>query len=505
VTPRALRRQDGLIWITAPISAAVLAVAAASLVANAGRVSAAAFAGSVAALAVATVAIGFLFSRWCRDDRAALLAFLAAGAAGSVLAALLPASPAFVIAFLALVGLGMSELPVWPYVAAAVVFAAMNIALLFNSGWSVTSVISEDIGALFIFTIGLFIRSARISREQAHAARARAEELLAQLAASQEAQAQAAALTERARLAREIHDVLAHALSGLVLALDTMELLARQGGDDPGTVERMLEQVSRAQRIAREGLADTRRAIAALRGDELPGAPLLPQLVQAAAATGIHASLTVTGDPRPLPPETGLALYRTAQEALTNTAKYAGRAATACVELTYRPGSVELLVQDTPADKAADGPANGASPADWPGDNLTFGGYGLTGMRERAELLGGTLTAGPAGSGFAVRLQLPVPPADPANPTPLNPASQTGPADPASPADPDGPASLAAPATPSSATNVASSPGPAEADSPVYPTNLLRPEGSASHTGPAGAGDRAWTGRAMPRRNGGSA
>jgi len=163
VTPRAVLRQDGLMRITAPISAAVLAVAAASLVANAGRAPAAAFAGSVAALAVATVAIGFLFSRWCRDDRSALLALLAAGVAGAVLAALLPLTPAFVIVFLALAGLGMSELPVWPYVAAVVVFAAMNIGLLLSSGWSVTSVLSEDIGALFIFTTGLFIRSARIS------------------------------------------------------------------------------------------------------------------------------------------------------------------------------------------------------------------------------------------------------------------------------------------------------------------------------------------------------
>jgi len=405
VTSRAQLRQDGLLRITAPISAAVLAVAAASLVANAGRVPSAAFAGSVAALAVATVAIGFLFSRWCRDDRAALLALLAAGVAGSVLAGLLPSSPAFVLAFLALAGLGMSELPVWPFAAAAVVFAAMNSALLLSSGWSVTSVLSEDIGAAFIFTVGLFIRSARRSREQADAARARAEDLLAQLAASQEAQAQAAALTERARLAREIHDVLAHALSGLVLSLDTMELLARQGGDDPGTVGRMLEQVGRAQRIARDGLADTRQAIAALRGDELPGAPLLPRLIRDATATGLQASLTVTGDPRPLPPETGLALYRTAQEALTNTAKYAGRAATARVELSYLPGSVELLVQDTRAGE----PADGTGSADGPGDGLTFGGYGLAGMRERAELLGGTLIAGPAGPGFAVRLQLPVP------------------------------------------------------------------------------------------------
>jgi len=167
----------------------------------------------------------------------------------------------------------------------------------------------------------------------------------------------------------------------------------------------MLEQVGRAQRIARDGLADTRQAIAALRGDELPGAPLLPRLVQDATAAGLQATLTVTGDPRPLPPEHGLALYRTAQEALTNTAKYAGRAATVRVELSYLPGSVELLIQDTRAGELADG----AGPAGGPGDALTFGGYGLAGMRERAELLGGTLAAGPAGPGFAVCLQLPVP------------------------------------------------------------------------------------------------
>ena len=97
--------------------------------------------------------------------------------------------------------------------------------------------------------------------------------LLAQVPASQAAQAEAAALTERAPLAREIHDVLAHALSGLVLALDTMELPGRQGNADPRTLERMLEQVTRGQRMARVGLADTKRAIAALRGDALPGRP----------------------------------------------------------------------------------------------------------------------------------------------------------------------------------------------------------------------------------------
>jgi len=219
--------------------------------------------------------------------------------------------------------------------------------------------------------------------------------------ASQAARAQVAALTERARLAREIHDILAHALSGLVLALDTAELLGRQGGADPDTLARILEQVTRAQRLARDGLTDTRRAIAVLRGDELPGPGLLGRLVaDTAAATGIRAMFTVTGQRRPLPPEIGLTLYRTAQEALTNTVKYAGRDGRAELRLCYGDHDIELAVDDTRS--------GGAMPPAPPG--LTFGGYGLAGMRERAELLGGRLTAGPTGTGFQVRLRLPASP-----------------------------------------------------------------------------------------------
>jgi signal transduction histidine kinase len=221
------------------------------------------------------------------------------------------------------------------------------------------------------------------------------------LPAPSAAQAQAAALTERARLAREIHDILAHSLSGLVLALDTAELLARKGGADSDTLARIHEQVTRAQRIARDGLTDTRRAIAALRGDELPGPGLLDRLVaDTAVATGIRAEFTVTGQQRPLVPEIGLALYRTAQEALTNTAKYAGRDGRAQLRLCYRDHDVELAIEDTRS-----GDARPPAPA-----GLTFGGYGLAGMRERAELLGGQLTAGPTGTGFQVLLRLPASP-----------------------------------------------------------------------------------------------
>ncbi|MGH3295148.1 MAG: sensor histidine kinase, partial [Trebonia sp.] len=182
-------------------------------------------------------------------------------------------------------------------------------------------------------------------------------------------------------------------------------------GTGTDTVALMLGQVNRAQRIAREGLADTRRAISALRGDELPGPALLDRLVrETSEATGTHAELTVAGEPRPLSPEVGLALYRTAQEALINTAKYAGRGGRAELRLTYRTDCIELAIEDARAPDTAPpragGPASGVS-GGLAAEGLTFGGYGLTGMRERAELLGGRLTAGPTGQGFHVLLWLP--------------------------------------------------------------------------------------------------
>jgi signal transduction histidine kinase len=356
----------------------------------------------VTALLVAVAGVGWVLANRSATDRQVLAALTVTGLAG-VLLALLPGSPGLVIVYLALLGLGMRVSSVPAFVAAFVVIAATNLQFLLVGVRSVPGLVSLDIGAAFIFAVGVFIRSGRISQERSRAAQARAEHLLAELRASQAAQAEAAALTERTRLAREIHDILAHSLSGLVLALDTMELLGRRGNADSGTMAKIAEQVARAQRIARDGLADTRRAIAALRGDELPGPTLLDRLVrETAAATGIRATLTVTGEQRPLPPEIGLTLYRTAQEALINTAKYAGRDGRAELRLSYRENDVELLVEDARPDDAV--PPSSAG--------LTFGGYGLTGMRERAELAGGTLAAGPTDKGFRVLLSLPAGPAE---------------------------------------------------------------------------------------------
>jgi len=366
-----------------------------------------AMAASAATLVVSVAGLTWVVLIGTETSAQTMIGLTAVGLAGAVQVALLPTEAGYLIIFVALIGIGTELPPRLSLTAGLVVFAAANISFLVFARLAPLNTLGNDVGALFLFTVGLFIRSSRASQATARAAQARAEGLLAELRASQAAQAEAAALTERTRLAREIHDILAHSLSGLVLALDTAELLGRRGSADPDapgadTVAAMLGQVNRAQRIAREGLADTRRAISALRGDELPGPALLDRLVtDTSEATGIRAELAVTGEPRPLAPEVGLALYRTAQEALINTAKYAGHGGRAELSLTYRPGDIELAIEDARAPDAAPPSAGG----------LTFGGYGLTGMRERAELLGGRLTAGPTEHGFQVLLRLPTGPA----------------------------------------------------------------------------------------------
>jgi len=397
-----LEQAAALRWIVLPACAIIVVFVTIGAVGGMLSQSAPAMAASAAALAVSVAGLAWVVLIGTETFAQTFIALTAVGLAGAVQVGLLPNEAGYLIVFVALIGIGIELPPRLSLIAGLIVFVGANLSFVLAARLPAGNILGNDVGALFLFTVGLFIRSSRASQATAHAAQARAEGLLAELRASQAAQAEAAALTERTRLAREIHDILAHSLSGLVLALDTAELLGRRGSVDPDapgadTVATMLGQVNRAQRIAREGLADTRRAISALRGDELPGPALLDRLVSdTSEATGIHAELAVTGDPRPLAPEVGLALYRTAQEALINTAKYAGRGGRAEVSLAYRPDCVELAIEDTRAPDAAPPPGG-----------LTFGGYGLAGMRERAELLGGRLAAGPTEQGFQVQLWLP--------------------------------------------------------------------------------------------------
>jgi signal transduction histidine kinase len=217
------------------------------------------------------------------------------------------------------------------------------------------------------------------------------EALVEELRESRAAHAESVALAERSRVARDMHDVLAHSLSALALQLEGARLLARDRGADSEVVA----SIERAHHLAAGGLAEARQAIAALRGDELPGPERLAAL---ADAFGEHSDATctldVTGEPRELSSEARLALYRTAQEALTNVRRHSA-ADRVAISLAYAEDGTTLVVRDFgPGAPVTVGASNG-------------GGYGLTGMRERAELLGGRLSAEPTEDGFRVELWLP--------------------------------------------------------------------------------------------------
>ncbi|WP_224280362.1 sensor histidine kinase [Streptomyces sp. LS1784] len=223
-------------------------------------------------------------------------------------------------------------------------------------------------------------------------ARATSRRLLAQERAARAAEAESAALAERARIAREIHDVLAHSLSAQLVHLEAARLMLDAGTDR----EQIRERVVAARRMAQDGLAETRQALSALRGELTPVGEFLVEL------TGRErAALTVVGTPRPLAAEAALAVRRTAQEAVTNVRKHAA-GARCSVELRYLDGAVELEVRNTrpPRGRSAGELAPGALAA-------SGSGYGLLGMRERAELLGGTLVAGPEDGGWRVLLRVP--------------------------------------------------------------------------------------------------
>ncbi|MEV0438177.1 histidine kinase [Streptomyces spectabilis] len=214
-------------------------------------------------------------------------------------------------------------------------------------------------------------------------ARGNAQRLLAQERAARAAEAESAALGERARIAREIHDVLAHSLSAQLVHLEAARLLIERDADR----DQVLGRVVAARAMAAEGLAETRQALSALRGEMTPVEDFLREL-----AREDGASVAVSGERRALPAEASQAVRRVAQEAMTNVRKHArGAKVTVCFE--YGEREVMLDVTDS-----------GGAPGEFAASGA---GYGLLGMRERAELLGGSLEAGPEDKGFAVRLRVP--------------------------------------------------------------------------------------------------
>lgn len=258
-------------------------------------------------------------------------------------------------------------------VLASATVATLATVNLVGAHRSPTTTLLSVLATLAFFFGGVAVRELQERKVEA-------ERLLDELRRTRDAQAQAAAMAERQRLAREMHDVLAHSLSGLALHLEGARMLARHDGANP----RLAEAIERAHHLAQAGLAEARQAVGMLRGADLPGIATLVR------DFGPTATFTELGTPSEVDSGTQLTLYRVAQEALTNIRKHAAPTAVSVV-LAHEPDGVRLTVEDS----------GGTAPAE-PGD-----GYGLTGMRERAELIGGTLTAVPTDSGFKVELRVP--------------------------------------------------------------------------------------------------
>jgi signal transduction histidine kinase len=204
-----------------------------------------------------------------------------------------------------------------------------------------------------------------------------------------------ATTAERARIAREMHDVVAHSLSVVIAQADGGRYA---GKADPQAATDALEAIAAT---GRQALTDMRALLGVLRdggGEEYapqPDVAAIPALVEDVRASGLDVDLIVDGAPRPMPAGPQLAAYRIVQESLTNVLKHAGPAGRAWVRLQWRPDGLELSVLD-------DGRGAGAAMA---GDGM---GQGLRGMRERAQLHGGRLEAGPRhGGGFGVHAALP--------------------------------------------------------------------------------------------------
>jgi len=269
------------------------------------------------------------------------------------------------------------------------------------------------------FMIGRNRAAYRIRAEQAAA-------LLAQRERLETEQRRADLLDERARIAREIHDVLAHSLGALGIQIQA----ARSVLTDRGDIAQASELLAAAQRMASEGLVETRRAVSALRADALP---LEQELAKATTTSadryGVAATMHTEGTPRPVPPDATLALLRVAQEALVNAAKHApGQPVT--VGLEFGPGDISLFVRNNLIPHSdglgaeglgVDGPGVDGPGADGPGVvappagaaarvSTADTGYGLTSMRERLRLLNGMLDAGPADGQWVVTARLPLGP-----------------------------------------------------------------------------------------------
>lgn len=267
---------------------------------------------------------------------------------------------------------------------------AITVVLFFTDDESPMTLSWFAFAALFLsgpWFIGVMMR---LRRESERRAIARAVEMELR----QDERAQVAVQAERNRIARELHDVVAHAIS--------VTVVQARGGERilASNPERAREAFGAILATGEQALGEMRRLLGMLRDDTEPSGlspqpsiDQLAELVEQLRRSGLDVELTVAGPPRPLPPGIDISAYRIVQEALTNVVRHAGPAV-ARVSVDYHPGAVEVSVVD-----------NGRGAV-----NPRPGGHGIIGISERVSLVGGTLAVGPNPSGgFAVRVLLPTP------------------------------------------------------------------------------------------------
>jgi signal transduction histidine kinase len=281
-------------------------------------------------------------------------------------------------------------------VAALALGGAMGVLIAYRGGLpgALGSLVQTELAVLAAFTLGVWAheRRAYIGTVEERATRAEHE---------REERARQAVVEERERIARELHDVVTHHVSVIVIQAGA----ARRALDRrPADVKAAIDAIDAT---GRQALADMRRMLGILgRSDTsgdvdpaearepMPALDRLGSLMESVRAAGLPVELSVEGEPRPLDPGVELSAYRIVQEALTNTLKHA-HGARARVSVRYEPAALELRVVDE----------GGGAPATAVADS---GGHGLIGMRERVALFGGSLEAGPAEGGFRVAARLPL-------------------------------------------------------------------------------------------------
>ncbi|MEU8054679.1 sensor histidine kinase [Microbispora bryophytorum] len=303
---------------------------------------------------------------------------------------------------------GNESCPVWQLAALLIVFHTIGAHLPFKPGgtWALVGILVFDSGAVdhrFLpfqevvyltvmfgsaYATGLALRGYLL---RAH----RMSERAARLEVERERRAAEAVAAERNRIARELHDVVAHSVSMMVMQAGVLR--RRMGAvqaDGPSLEAEMLSGIEQA---GREAVEELRIMLGALRmpQDEAlpqPGLDMVPNLLSTVGSSGLRVTLETEGEPLRLAPGLDLSAYRIVQEALTNAVKYAGDA-DARIRIAYHPDRLELEITDN---------GGGAGPA-------LSTGNGLIGMRERAELFGGSLDAGPLPrGGYRVRATLPI-------------------------------------------------------------------------------------------------